>query len=62
MRRYGLPPLPTDEEIFGKGAKFRIPELEVWQRLLAPQSRMPCPASADRCRGAGEDRHDRAVL
>ncbi|GFR38067.1 DNA polymerase I [Insulibacter thermoxylanivorax] len=34
MRRFGLPTLPEDEEIFGKGAKFRIPELEVYSSYL----------------------------
>src|SRR5690606_13049514 len=27
-RRYGLPVVPEDEEVFGKGAKFHVPEIE----------------------------------
>jgi len=34
-RRYGLPSVAEDEEIFGKGAKFHIPELEVYSAHLA---------------------------
>mgnify|MGYP001270281756 CR=1 FL=1 len=34
-RRYGLPSVPEDEEIFGKGAKFRIPETDVVSLFLA---------------------------
>ena len=33
-RRYQLPALPEDEEIFGKGAKFRVPELDVLSTYL----------------------------
>lgn len=33
-RRYGQPAVPEDEEIFGKGAKFRIPEIEVVSTYL----------------------------
>lgn len=32
--RYGLPALPADEEVFGKGAKFKLPEAEVLCSLM----------------------------
>jgi DNA polymerase-1 len=37
-RRYGLPPVADDDEIFGKGAKFHIPELEVYSAHLASKA------------------------
>ncbi|MBP1154628.1 MULTISPECIES: DNA polymerase I [unclassified Paenibacillus] len=32
--RYGLPALPADEEVFGKGAKFKLPEAGVLSSLM----------------------------
>ncbi|MFB6365492.1 DNA polymerase I [Paenibacillus elgii] len=32
--RYGLRPLPADEEVFGKGAKFKVPEEDVLTAFL----------------------------
>jgi len=36
--KYGLPRLPSDEDVFGKGAKYKIPELEVLGRHVARKS------------------------
>lgn len=36
--KYGLPRLSPDEEVFGKGAKYRIPELEVLGNHVARKS------------------------
>lgn len=36
--KYGLPRLSPDEEVFGKGAKYKIPELEVLGNHVARKS------------------------
>ncbi|WP_379154043.1 DNA polymerase I [Paenibacillus sp. sgz5001063] len=36
--KYGLPRLSPDEEVFGKGAKYRIPELEILGNHIARKS------------------------
>ncbi|ANE48364.1 DNA polymerase I [Paenibacillus swuensis] len=33
-RKYGLPALPSDETVFGKGAKFKLPELGILAEYL----------------------------
>jgi len=33
--RFGLPPVPPDEEVYGKGAKFAVPDEETLARHLA---------------------------
>lgn len=34
-QRYGLPAVPTDESVYGKGAKFKVPDTETMLRHLA---------------------------
>lgn len=36
--KYGLPRLSPDEEVFGKGAKYKIPELEILGNHVARKS------------------------
>lgn len=33
--KYGLPAVPADEEVYGKGAKFKVPEQDVLSRHMA---------------------------
>lgn len=36
--KYNLATLPSDEEVFGKGAKFKVPDLEIFSAHLARKS------------------------
>ncbi|WP_138495471.1 DNA polymerase I [Paenibacillus pinistramenti] len=36
--KYGLPPVPSDESVFGKGAKYKVPEAETLARHLAQKA------------------------
>ncbi|WP_223068600.1 DNA polymerase I [Paenibacillus caui] len=36
--KYGLPPVPSDEAVFGKGAKYKVPEQEVLGKNLAQKA------------------------
>lgn len=51
MRRYGFPAIPEDEEIFGKGAKFRVPDMDTLSTFLARKawaiSRLKQPMQED---------------
>ncbi|MBW7461441.1 DNA polymerase I, partial [Paenibacillus sepulcri] len=38
MQRYELPAIQSDESVYGKGAKFRIPEREILARHLAAKA------------------------
>jgi len=58
-RRYGLPSLPEDDEVFGKGAKFRIPEPNVLGTYLVRKahaiSRLKQPLQDDLEKGGMTD-------
>ncbi|GJM74299.1 hypothetical protein HMSSN036_65150 [Paenibacillus macerans] len=42
--KYGLPHMPADEDVYGKGAKFKVPDPETLGRHLARKG-TPCCAS-----------------
>ena len=57
MRRYGLPVVPEDEEVFGKGAKFRIPEhrtatAHIWAAKQMPICQLEQPMHEELRRAA----------